>query len=208
MTSLSRYALVLAFLFACKGKATETTSGSAAPPVSGSATGSAAGSATGSAAVGSGSAVVEAKLYEGPTWTVSTTLPGPETKEKEIDTDAGRVTMSMYTFGPEPSDANSLAMVETNPVGVKVVSSEKVLEASMVGMIRPLKATVDDKKMVTVGKTEMLDFTSHFSDEDGDFFLRGRVAVLNDTLYQVVAMGTGKTTSPWAEAFVSAFRLK
>jgi hypothetical protein len=199
MTSLSRYALVLAFLVACKGKATETASGSAAPATSGS--GSATGSATGSAAV-------EAKLYEGPTWTVSTTLPGPETKEKEIDTDAGRVTMSMYTFGPDPGDANSLAMVETNPVGVKVVSSEKVLEASMVGMIRPLKATVDDRKMVTVGKTEMLDFTSHFSDEDGDFFLRGRVAVLNDTLYQVVAMGTGKTTSPWAEAFVTAFRLK
>jgi hypothetical protein len=204
--------MALAFLFACKGKSPppEPTAGSAAV---GSAEGSAVGSAAGSAVAATpdastGSATVEAKVYEGPTFTVSTTLPGPETKEKEIDTDAGRVTMSMYTFGPDPGDANSLAMVETNPVGVKVVNAEKVLEASMAGMIRPLKATVDDKKMVTVGSGQMLDFTSHFSDEDGDYYLRGRVAVAKDTLYQVVAIGTGRTASASAEAFVTGFRLK
>ena len=71
-----------------------------------------------------------------------------------------------------------------------------------------LKATVDDKKTVTVGDTTMLDFTAHFSDSDGMFFLRGRVAYRAGTLYQVLAMGPGQVPTSSAELFASTFALK
>ena len=214
---MSRYVL-LAFallLVACKGKSSDTATGSGA---AGSATGSATMTATGSAS-GSGSASETAgsaagsggragMMFDGPTFYILTTLPGPETKQKEIDTDAGKVMATNYTFGPHPDDPNSLAMVNTNPIPVSATSSEKLLESSLTGMIRPLNATVDDKKFIDVDGTQMLDFTSHWKDEDGEFFFRGRVAFVNNKLYQVVVMGTGTKPAGWADAFVTSFRVK
>jgi len=149
-----------------------------------------------------------AKPYEGPTFKVASTLSGPEINQKDIDTDAGKTTMTMYAF-TDPKDDNVMQMVESNPItAVSKSAAPKVLESSMEGMTENVHATVDDKKMVTVGTEQMLDFTAHFSDADGKFFMRGRVAMKNAKLYQVLAMGQGATPSASAESFVTSFLLK
>jgi hypothetical protein len=203
----------------CKGKSPEPTTGSGSATAgsatgSGSAdTGSATGSAqtgsaaTGSADTGSAAAAGSPKVFDGPSFTVSSTLTGPETVKKDIDTDAGPTTMTMYEF-EDPSDGNRLEMVETNPAKWQPGSEQKVMQASMDGMTGNVKATIDDKKTITVDGTKMLDFSSHFSDEDGVFFFRGRVTVKNGLLYQVAAMGKGTQATPAAEAFVTSFHLK
>jgi hypothetical protein len=202
---------VVVVLVACKGKSPSpwASSGSAAPTVSAKE----AAAAPAPVAEDKGSAVAEpapaAKTYDGPTFTITSTLPGPDTKTKDIDTDSGKTTMTMYEFA-DPSDDDTMQMVESNEVGVKVTGAtvERVLEGSMSGMTDNLKAIIDDKKTVKVGDDSMLDFSSHFSAEGTDYFFRGRVAFKGGQLYQVAAMGKGTKASASAETFVTSFRLK
>jgi hypothetical protein len=191
-------------LAACKGKSQNPWAGpgSAAPTVSAKDTVAAPGSAAAEPAPAG-------KTYDGPTFTITSTLPGPETKTKDIDTDSGKTTMTMYEFA-DPSDGDTMQMVESNAVGVEVSADavEKVLEGSMSGMTDNLKAIIDDKKTVKVGADSMLDFSSHFSADGTDYFFRGRVAFKGGQLYQVAAMGKGTKASASAETFVTSFRLK
>lgn len=205
--------VVVSLATGCKGKeaapAAATGSGSAAAPTPAPVAGS-AGSATAEATPTPAPAAPTgtAKPYDGPTFTVSSTLSGPDIQKKDIDTDAGKTTMTMYEF-TDPKDDNVMQMVESNPItAVPKSSAPKVLESSMEGMTENVHATVDDKKMVTVGTEQMLDFSAHFSDASGKYFMRGRVAMKDAKLYQVLAMGVGSTASPSAETFVTSFRLK
>lgn len=200
---------VVAVVAACKGKSPPpAATGSAAAVVAGSATAPAPAPAAGSAEAPAPAAPAAAKAYEGPTFTVTSSLSGPDIKTKDIDTEAGKTTMTMYAF-TNPSDDNVMQMVESNAIAVVPKgSTQKVLSASMEGMTENVHAVVDDKKMVKVGTDDMLDFKAHFSDEDGTFFMRGRVAMRDAKMYQVLAMGKGETTSADGEAFVSSFRLK
>ncbi len=216
MRALKRLAVaVVVVLVACKGKSQNpwASPGSAAPTVSAKEAAAAPGSAATPVADDKGSAVAEAapagKTYDGPTFTITSTLPGPDTKTKDIDTDSGKTTMTMYEFA-DPSDDDTMQMVESNAVGVKVTGAavEKVLEGSMSGMTDNLKAIIDDKKTVKVGDESMLDFSSHFSDGTTDYFFRGRVAFKDGQLYQVAAMGKGTKATASAETFVTSFRLK
>jgi hypothetical protein len=199
----------------CKGKGPAPATGSAPPTGSATAQGSAdTGSATapGSAAEakpveGDTKAPAAAKVYDGPTFTISSTLPGPDTKQKDIDTDVGKTTMTMYEFA-DPADDDTMQMVESNPVNAKVTDVSKVLEGSLSGMTGDLKAVIDDKKTVSVSGVSMLDFSSHFQQEGTDYFFRGRVAFKNGNLYQVAAMGKGTKPTASAEQFVGSFRLK
>ena len=185
--------------------ATPTPTLTPAPaPVAGSAGSAAAAVATPAPAPADGTA----KPYDGPTFKVSSTLSGPDIQHKDIDTDAGKTTMTMYEF-TDPKDDNVMQMVESNPItAVPKASVPKVLESSMEGMTENVHATVDDKKMVTVGTEQMLDFSAHFSDGSGKYFMRGRVAMKDAKLYQVLAMGVGTTPSASAETFVTSFQLK
>lgn len=198
MSTLLRQTVVVAtFLVACKGN-------SSAPPAQGSATtpGSAATPPADAAA-----AVPGAKVFEGPTFSVSSTLSGPETKQRDIDTDAGKTTMTMYVF-TDPTDGNTAQMVETNPIPVKNVDHTKVLESAVVGMTGDLKALVHEQKFVTVAGKTMLDFTALITDADGVFSVRGRVAFEGGTLYQVLAMGSGPKPSASADLFITSFQVK
>lgn len=202
--------VVVSVVAACKKDAATpavaTGSGSAAAPAP--APMPVAGSAGSAEAPAPAVATGTAKPYEGPTFKVSSTLSGPEINQKDIDTDAGKTTMTMYAF-TDPKDDNVMQMVESNPItAVSKSAAPKVLESSMEGMTENVHATVDDKKMVTVGTEQMLDFTAHFSDADGKFFMRGRVAMKDAKLYQVLAMGQGPTPSASAETFVTSFLLK
>lgn len=223
MRALQGIVVAVSLVAACKGNSSSpAATGSAAPGSASTPTGSAASvaaPATGSAVAtpsGSGSAAAEApagantagKPYEGPTFSVTSNLSGPDVSTKDIDTDAGKTTMTMYAF-TDPADDNVMQMVESNPItAVSKSAAAKVLESSMEGMTENVHATVDDKKTVTVGSDSMLDFSAHFSDADGLFFMRGRVAMKNAKLYQVLAMGKGKTPTAAADAFVTSFRLK
>ncbi len=214
--------VVVSLVAACKGKsspAVATGSAAAGSAATGSAAAAPAPAPTPEPA-GSGSASAEAptppapttntagKPYEGPTFSVTSNLSGPDVSTKDIDTDAGKTTMTMYAF-TDPGDENVMQMVESNPItAVSKSAAPKVLESSMEGMTENVHATVDDKKTVTVGADSMLDFSAHFSDADGTFFMRGRVAMKDAKLYQVLAMGKGTKPSPAAEAFVTSFRLK
>ena len=205
--------VVVSLVAACKGKeaapAAATASGSAVAAAPAPAAMPAAGSAEAAAPTPVPAAPTgTAKPYEGPTFKVSSTLSGPEINQKDIDTDAGKTTMTMYAF-TDPKDDNVMQMVESNPItAVSKSAAPKVLESSMEGMTENVHATVDDKKMVTVGTEQMLDFTAHFSDADGKYFMRGRVAMKDAKLYQVLAMGQGMTPSASAESFVTSFQLK
>lgn len=207
--------VVVSLVAACKGKEAApaaTGSGSAVAPAPAPAAMPAAGSAGSATAAAPTPASAEptgvAKAYEGPAFKVSSTLTGPEINQKDIDTDAGKTTMTMYAF-TDPKDDNVMQMVESNPItAVSKSAAPKVLESSMEGMTENVHATVDDKKMITVGTEQMLDFTAHFSDADGKFFMRGRVAMKDAKLFQVLAMGQGTTPSASAETFVTSFRLK
>ena len=205
--------VVVTLVAACKGKeatpAAATGSGSAAAPAPAAmpAAGS-GGSATATAPTPPAKADGDAHMFKGPTFTVVSLLSGPEITTKDIDTEAGKTTMTMYAF-TDPKNDNVMQMVETNPItAVPKSSAPKVLESSMEGMTENVHATVDDKKMVTVGDEQMLDFTAHFSDADGKFFMRGRVAMKDAKLYQVLAMGQGSTPDASAEGFVTTFELK
>ncbi|CAN5908428.1 hypothetical protein BH11MYX3_BH11MYX3_04610 [soil metagenome] len=186
-------------LVACKDKSSDSapTPGSAAP--SGSAAAPAPAPATPVAAPA-------AKTFDGPTFTIKSTLPGPTTKQKEIDTAQGKTMMTMYAFS-DPSDENNIQMVESNPITAPG-DLAKARENSMEGMTGNLQSTIESKTLVTVNGTEMLDFTAHFSDADGTFFLRGRVAIKDNTLYQTLSMGSGTKPSSAAVTFVESFTLK
>jgi hypothetical protein len=209
--------VVVSLVAACKGKEAApaaTGSGSAvaaapapaAMPAAGSA--GSAGSDTATAPTPPAKANGEAHMFKGPTFTVVSLLSGPDITTKDIDTEAGKTTMTMYAF-TDPKNDNVMQMVESNPItAVSKSAAPKVLESSMEGMTENVHATVDDKKMVTVGTEQMLDFTAHFSDADGKFFMRGRVAMKDAKLYQVLAMGQGSTPDASAEGFVTTFELK
>jgi len=208
MRALPRLVFALLVVAACKGKSAEPTVGSAAAgsaaPTAGSGSATAAGSGSGT---GSATAATP-KVFDGPTFTVASTLPGPKLETKDIETEvAGKTTMTAYEFA-DPSDDNSVEMVETNPNPVKPGTISKVLENTIDGMTGAVKATVDEKHLVTIGSARGYDFNAHFIDEDGEFFMRGRVAIKDDTLYQVIALGKGEKPTPVADAFVESFSLK
>src|SRR6476659_10616665 len=124
MRALQRLVVaVVVVLVGCKKEPAPaaTTAGSAAAP--GSAAVAAPGSAAtptptpGSADTGSAAepAAATGKVYNGPTFSITSTLPGPDTKQKDIDTDAGKTTMTMYEFA-DPKDDNAFQAVETNPI--------------------------------------------------------------------------------------------
>jgi hypothetical protein len=191
--SSARHTFVLALvLVACKDKAPAPTAAPAPTP------------ALAPTSTDAAAPALAGKAFDGPTFIISSTLSGPETKHKEVDTAAGKTTMTMYTF-TDPADDNTAQMVEINAVPSTPVSDGKLRYSAMEGMIRDLEATVDHQEGVTVGDIDMLDFTAHVADS---FFVRGRVAIKAGTLYQVVAFGSGRTPTPAAELFVTSFVLK
>jgi hypothetical protein len=187
MRTLARHVLFALVLVACKDKAPEPA---ATPP-----------------AAPAPAANPAAKAYDGPTFTISSTLPGPEMKERPLETGSGHAVMKTYVF-TDPSDANTAQMVQTTHLAITADEEQLAIDNAMTGTTGDLKATIDDKKMMKVGATPMLDFTAHFTDEDGTFFLRGRIAVKNGTLYQTLAMGTGTKPSASARTFVDTFVVK
>lgn len=168
--------------------------------------------APGSAAEPAGSAapVATAKSFDGPSFTVTSTLSGPTTKTSDLDTAVGKVTMTMYTF-EDPADQNAAQIVQTTPVTLVGAATTKALYDAMEGMRASVNATIDDQKMITVNGAETLDFTGHFTDPSpggGEFFVRGRIAVKNNTLHQAVALGQGRKPSASATRFAESFALK
>ncbi|MBV8758509.1 MAG: hypothetical protein JO257_14585 [Deltaproteobacteria bacterium] len=210
MRALHGILAALAVVAACKGNSPAPSAGSASPPAAMpvAAAGSAGSAAAPAVPTAPAAPAGTAKPYDGPTFSVASTLSGPDVKDKDIDTEGGKTTMTMYAF-TDPGDDNVMQMVEHNPITpVGKDQVQKVLESSMQGMTENVHATVDSQKMIMVGPDPMLDFSAHFSESDGTFFMRGRVAMKNAHLYQVIAMGKGVTASPSGEGFVTSFKLK
>jgi hypothetical protein len=214
--------VVVVVVAACKGKGAEPAAGATGSAVvTGSAggaaiAGSAAGSATAGSATGSagsdvatapaGSDAVAGKPYVGPTFTVTPSLSAFEIKKKDIDTDAGKTTMTMYEF-TDPADDNVVQMVESNPIPANAGAIAKLIDSAIEGMTEDVKATISDRHLAHVGSVRGTDFTASFVDENGLFYMRGRVAIKDNTLYQVIAIGKGDVT-PAANAFAESFQLK
>jgi hypothetical protein len=77
------------------------------------------------------------------------------------------------------------------------------------GMVGKYGATLDNNEEIKIGTTPALDFAAHGQHPQlGNFFLRGRVAVHDKTLYQVMALGAGHTQIPAAATFVESFAFK
>lgn len=187
MSTLARHVLFALVLVACKDKAPEPAATPAPAPAP--------------------APSAAAKAFDGPTFTISSTLPGPETKERPLDTGSGKAMMKLYEF-TDPTDEDTAQLVQTTHLAITAAEEQLAIDNAMTGTTGDLKATIDDKKMVTVGATPMLDFTAHFTDQDGTFFLRGRIAVKTGTLYQILAMGKGTTPSASAQTFVGTFVVK
>ena len=184
MSALVRSMFVFVFVFAiaCKGKS--------APP-----------------ATEATSPKTAARLFDGPTFTVSTTFTGPETTKHDLGSDGGNATLVMYDFS-DPADGANGEMVTTTPVSSRSDGVDKQLEDAMDRNAQESHATIDTKKTVNVDGLPILDYTVHFTKDGGTYFYRGRETIKSNTMYQVITMGHGATPPAWAEAFVTSFKIK
>ncbi|MBA3451977.1 MAG: hypothetical protein H0T42_02635 [Deltaproteobacteria bacterium] len=190
------------------GSAAATTAGSAADPA-GSAAAKPADTA-GSAAEKPVTGAIDAnwKVFEGPTFTVkAATKPAENTTD--VPTDLGPMAMTAYTF-QEGDEAKAHAVMTTKlPDSVKGADKAKMLRDARDGMINKYGAKVDKDDEIKIGDTPALDFAAHGDHAQlGKFYVRGRVAIKNHTLYQVMSLGQGHTQQPDSAAFVESFQLK
>lgn len=214
--------LIVAPLAACdkgdKGKAATPTAGSATPT-----TGS-AGSAAAKPADTAGSAAAKPadmaakpadtaidanwKVFDGPTFTVKAAVK-PAENTTDVPTDLGPMAMTAYTF-QEGDEAKAHAVMTTKlPDSVKGADKAKMLRDARDGMINKYGAKVDMDQEVKIGDTNALDFAAHGDHAQlGKFYVRGRVAIKNHTLFQVMSLGQGHTQQPDSAAFVESFQLK
>ena len=204
--------LIVAPLAACDKKAPAPTAGSAA----GSATPT-AGSAAVKPADMAGSAAAKPadtakdpswKVFDGPTFTVKAAGKPAETTT-DVPTDLGPMAMVAYTFQEGDEAKAHVVMTTKLPDSIKGADKAKMLRDARDGMISKYNAKVDMDKEVKLGDTNALDFAAHGDHAQlGKFYVRGRVAIKNHTLYQVMSLGQGHTQQPDSAAFVESFQLK
>jgi hypothetical protein len=215
--------LIVAPLAACEKKAPAPAVGSAAgsaTPTAGSAAAKPAdmaGSAAAKPADMAGSAeakpadgAIDAnwKVFDGPTFTVKAAVK-PAENTTDVPTDLGPMAMTAYTF-QEGDEAKAHAVMTTKlPDSVKGADKAKMLRDARDGMINKYGAKVDMDKEVKIGDTDALDFAAHGDHAQlGKFYVRGRVAIKNHTLFQVMSLGQGHSQQPDSAAFVESFQLK
>ncbi len=193
------------------GSAAPTTGSAAATPadMAGSAAAKPADMA-GSAAAKPADMAIDAswKVFEGPTFTVKAAVK-PAENTTDVPTDLGPMAMTAYTF-QEGDEAKAHAVMTTKlPDSVKTADKAKMLRDARDGMINKYGAKVDMDKEVKIGDTNALDFAAHGDHAQlGKFYVRGRVAIKNHTLFQVMSLGQGHTQQPDSAAFVESFQLK
>ena len=211
--------LIVAPLAACdkgdKGKAATPTAGSATPTAGSAAAkpadtaGSAAEKPADVAAKPADTAIdANWKVFDGPTFTVKAAVK-PAENTTDVPTDLGPMAMTAYTF-QEGDEAKAHAVMTTKlPDSVKGADKAKMLRDARDGMINKYGAKVDMDKEVKIGDTNALDFAAHGDHAQlGKFYVRGRVAIKNHTLFQVMSLGQGHTQQPDSAAFVESFQLK
>ena len=188
-----------------------------AAPAAGSATATAGSAAAakpadtaGSAATKPADGAVDAtwKVFDGPTFTVKAAVK-PAENTTDVPTDLGPMAMTAYTF-QEGDAAKAHAVMTTKlPESVKGADKAKMLRDARDGMINKYGAKVDMDKEVKIGDTHALDFAAHGDHAQlGKFYVRGRVAIKNHTLFQVMSLGQGHAQQPDSAAFVESFQLK
>ena len=215
--------LIVAPLAACDKKAPAPTAGSAAgsaTPTAGSAAvkpADMAGSAAAKPADMAGSAAAKPadtakdaswKVFDGPTFTVKA-AGKPAENTTEVPTDLGPMPMIAYTFQEGDEAKAHVVMTTKLPDSIKGADKAKMLRDARDGMISKYNAKVDMDKEVKLGDTNALDFAAHGDHAQlGKFYVRGRVAIKNHTLFQVMSLGQGHTQQPDSAAFVESFQLK
>lgn len=190
------------------GSATATAGSAEAKPADGSAAAKPAD--MGSAAMKPTDTAIAAnwKVFDGPTFTVKAAVK-PSENTTDVPTDLGPMAMTAYTF-QEGDEAKAHAVMTTKlPDSVKGADKAKMLRDARDGMINKYGATVDMDKEVKIGDTNALDFAAHGDHAQlGKFYVRGRVAIKNHTLFQVMSLGQGHAQQPDSAAFVESFQLK
>ena len=148
------------------------------------------------------------KVFDGPTFTVKAAVK-PAENTTDVPTDLGPMAMTAYTF-QEGDEAKAHAVMTTKlPDSVKTADKAKMLRDARDGMINKYGAKVDMDKEVKIGETPALDFAAHGEHAQlGKFYVRGRVAIKNHTLFQVMSLGQGHAQQPDSAAFVESFTLK
>ena len=148
------------------------------------------------------------KVFDGPTFTVKA-AGKPAENTTDVPTDLGPMAMTAYTF-QEGDEAKAHAVMTTKlPDSVKTADKAKMLRDARDGMINKYGAKVDMDKEVKIGETPALDFAAHGEHAQlGKFYVRGRVAIKNHTLFQVMSLGQGHAQQPDSAAFVESFTLK
>jgi len=148
------------------------------------------------------------KVFDGPTFTVKAAVK-PSENTTDVPTDLGPMAMTAYTF-QEGDEAKAHAVMTTKlPDSVKGADKAKMLRDARDGMINKYGATVDKDEEIKIGETPALDFAAHGQHAQlGKFYVRGRVAIKNHTLFQVMSLGQGHAQQPDSAAFVESFLLK
>jgi hypothetical protein len=148
------------------------------------------------------------KVFDGPTFTVKAAV-APSTNTTDVPTDLGPMAMTAYTF-QQGDEAKAHAVMTTKlPDSVKGADKAKMLRDARDGMVNKYGAILDKDEEVKLGTTPALDFAAHGEHAQlGKFYVRGRVAIKNDTLFQVMSLGQGHTQQPDSTAFVESFVLK
>ena len=148
------------------------------------------------------------KVFEGPTFTVKAAVK-PAENTTDVPTDLGPMAMTAYTF-QQGDEAKAHAVMTTKlPDSVKSADKKKMLRDARDGMVNKYGAKIDKDDEIKIGDTYALDFAAHGEHNQlGKFYVRGRVAIKNDTLFQVMSLGQGHTQQPDSAAFVESFLLK
>jgi hypothetical protein len=202
--------LIVAPLAGCekskdKGPTPATPAGSAAPT-----TGSAGAKPADMAGEKPADKAIDAnwKVFDGPTFTVKAAVK-PSQNTTDVPTDLGPMAMTAYTF-QEGDEAKAHAVMTTKlPDSVKTADKSKMLRDARDGMINKYGAIVDKDDEVKIGDTNAIDFAAHGEHAQlGKFYVRGRVAIKNHTLFQVMSLGQGHAQQPDSAAFVESFTLK
>jgi hypothetical protein len=148
------------------------------------------------------------KVFDGPTFTVKA-AGKPSENTTDVPTELGLMAMTAYTF-QEGDEAKAHAVMTTKlPDSVKGADKAKMLRDARDGMINKYGAKVDKDDEVKIGDTDAIDFAAHGEHAQlGKFYVRGRVAIKNHTLFQVMSLGQGHAQQPDSAAFVESFTLK
>lgn len=146
--------------------------------------------------------------YEGPGFTV-THPRQPRTQTTDVPTEAGTMAMTAYTFQAPGSDVASAVMATRLPAVAKGVDPAAMIRDARDGMVNKYGAKLDKDREVKIGAVPGLDFAAHGDHPQlGAFFLRGRVAIHADQLFQVIVIGAGHAEIPEAGRFVESFALR